>query len=187
MVRFLNVLNGNKKLMAMKKVLFFGIIFLIGHVAFAQKYVFVDSEYILKNIPAYEAANEQLSQLSAQWQKEIEQKYQEVSDLYEAYQTENVFLSNEMKKKREDEIVEKEKQARLLQKKYFGQQGELFKKREELVKPIQDEIFNAISEIAGEKNYAAVFDKASGIGIMFSDPKYDISDMVLERLGFKKQ
>jgi outer membrane protein len=171
----------------MKKILFFGMMLLVGQIVLAQKYVFVDSEYILKNIPAYEAANEQLSQMSADWQKEVEVLYQEVSALYEAYQTENVFLSNEMKKKRENEIVEKEQKAKSVQNQYFGQNGELFKKREALIQPIQDEIFSAISEIAGEKSYAAVFDKASGIGVMYSDSKYDISDVVLERLGIKKQ
>ena len=173
--------------MTMKKILLILSILLAGQMSFAQKYVFVDSEYILKNIPAYEAANEQLNQLSAGWQKEVEKLYTEVSELYKAYQTESVFLSNEMKKKREDEIVEKEKKAKALQQHYFGPKGELFKKRESLIKPIQDEIFNAISEIAGEKNYAAVFDKSSGIGVMYSDPKYDISDVVLERMGIKKQ
>jgi outer membrane protein len=171
----------------MKKILFFAVMLMAVQFASAQKYVFVDSEYILKNIPAYEAANEQLSQLSVGWQKEVEALYKEVSALYEAYQTENVFLSNEMKKKKESEIVEKEKNAKALQNKYFGQNGELFKKRESLIKPIQDDIYNAILEIAGEKSYAAVFDKASGIGVMYSDSKYDISDVVLERLGIKKQ
>jgi len=171
----------------MRKILFFVVMLIAGHIATAQKYVFVDSEYILKNIPAYEAANEQLSQLSAGWQKEVETLYKEVSALYEAYQTENVFLSNEMKKKKESEIVEKEQNAKAVQNRYFGQNGELFKKREALIKPIQDDIYNAILEIAGEKSYAAVFDKASGIGVMYSDPKYDISDVVLERLGIKKQ
>jgi len=171
----------------MRKILFFVVMLIAGHIATAQKYVFVDSEYILKNIPAYEAANEQLSQLSAGWQKEVETLYKEVSALYETYQTENVFLSNEMKKKKESEIVEKEQNAKAVQNRYFGQNGELFKKREALIKPIQDDIYNAILEIAGEKSYAAVFDKASGIGVMYSDPKYDISDVVLERLGIKKQ
>jgi len=171
----------------MKKILLILSIIVAGQFVSAQKYVFVDSEYILKNVPAYEAANEQLSQLSTGWQAEVEKLYSEVSELYKAYQTESVFLSNEMKKKKEEEIVSKEKKAKALQQKYFGQQGELFKKRESLIKPIQDEIFNAISEIAGEKNYAAVFDKSSGLGVMYSDPKYDISDVVLERMGIKKQ
>lgn len=170
----------------MKNFLILGLLF-IGQLTFAQKYAFVDSEYILRNIPAYEAANEQLSQLSAKWQTEVEQRFQEISTLYQNYQTENVFLSNEMKVKREDEIIEKEKEAKQLQQNYFGQDGELFKRRESLVKPIQDEIFNAITTISSENNIAAVFDKASGMGIMYVDTKYDISDDVLIELGYKNE
>lgn len=158
----------------------------ISSITFAQKYAFVDSEYILKNIPAYEAANEQLNQLSKKWQGEIEARYQEVAQLYKAYQTENVFLSSEMKVKRENEIVEKEKAAKQLQQTYFGPEGELFKRRETLIKPIQDEVHKAISDVATEKSFGAVFDKASGMGIMFVDAKYDISDLVLEKLGYTK-
>ena len=167
----------------MKNVIFIIMLF-VGQFTFAQKYAFVDSEYILKNVPAYEAANEQLNQLSDKWQKEVEIKYEEVAKLYQDYQTENVFLSNEMKVKRENEIIEKEKQAKQLQNTYFGQEGELFKRRESLIKPIQDEIYNAIAEIAADNSIAAVFDKASGMGIMFVDSKYDISDDVLVELGY---
>jgi len=170
----------------MKNILLIAFISLTSLVS-AQKYAFVDSEYILRNIPAYEAANEQLNQLSSKWQAEIEGRFEEISQLYQAYQTENVFLSNEMKVKRENEIVEKEKQAKQLQQSYFGQDGELFKRRESLIKPIQDDIFNAITEIAAEDNYIAVFDKASGMGIMYVDPKSDISDDVLVKLGYKSE
>ncbi|TAJ13407.1 OmpH family outer membrane protein [Marinilabiliaceae bacterium JC017] len=158
---------------------------ILSQLSFGQKYAFVDSEYILKNIPAFEAANEQLDQLSKKWQVEVEASFQEVSELYQNYQTENVFLSNEMKVKRENEIIEKEQAAKQLQQRYFGPEGELFKKRETLIKPIQDEIYNAITEIAGDNGYGAVFDKASGMGIMFIDSKYDISDDILEKLGYK--
>lgn len=170
----------------MKRFLFFFVL-LIGMGANAQKYAFVDSDYILRNIPAYEAANEQLNQLSSKWQKEIETRFEEISQLYKNYQTENVFLSNEMKTKRENEIVEKEKQAKQLQQTYFGQNGELFKRRESLIKPIQDDIYNAIAELAVEKNYAAIFDKASGMGIMYIEAKQDISDEVLIKLGYKSE
>lgn len=168
----------------MKKYLIIVLLF-VSNLTFAQKYAFVDSEYILKNIPAYEAANEQLNQLSQKWQKDIETRFQEVAQLYQTYQTENVFLSNEMKVKRENEIVEKEKQAKQLQQTYFGPEGELFKRRETLIKPIQDEVFKAISDVAAEKSYGAVFDKASGMGIMYVDTKFDISDLVLVKLGYK--
>ncbi len=163
------------------------ILLFAGQWAVAQKYAFVDSEYILRNVPAYEAANEQLTQLSEKWQKEVELRFEEIGQLYKNYQSENVFLSNEMKIKRENEIVEKEKQAKQLQQNYFGQDGELFKRRESLIKPIQDEIYNAIMDIASENNIAAVFDKASGMGIMYVDTKYDISDDVLIELGYKSE
>lgn len=154
--------------------------------AVAQKTVFVDTEYILKNIPAYEAANEQLNELSKKYEAEVKAKLQEVEQLYETYRTESVFLSNDMKVSKENEIVQKEQAAKKLQQQYFGQNGELFKQREVLVKPIQEQIFNAISAIAQEKNYSAIWDKASASGLMFSDKDLDISDAVLGKLGYGK-
>ncbi|MCQ2202908.1 MAG: OmpH family outer membrane protein [Bacteroidales bacterium] len=152
----------------------------------AQKFVFVDTEYILKNIPAYESANEQLSTLSQKYEAEIKAKMQEVEQLYETYRTESVFLTTEMKVKKENEIVEKEKMAKKLQQSYFGQDGELYKQREVLIRPIQDQVYNAISAIAKEKNYSAIFDKSSNIGLMYSESNMDISDQVLSRLGYSK-
>lgn len=154
--------------------------------AVAQKTVFVDTEYILKNIPAYEAANEQLNELSKKYEAEVKAKLQEVEQLYNTYQTESVFLSNDMKVSKENEIVQKEQAAKKLQQQYFGQNGELFKQREVLVKPIQEQIFNAISSIAQEKSYSAVWDKASSNGLMYSDKSLDISDAVLSKLGYGK-
>lgn len=154
--------------------------------AVAQKTVFVDTEYILKNIPAYEAANEQLNDLSKKYEAEVKAKLQEVEQLYNTYQTESVFLSNDMKVSKENEIVQKEQAAKKLQQQYFGQNGELFKQREVLVKPIQEQIFNAISSLAQEKNYSAVWDKASSNGLMYSDKSLDISDAVLSKLGYGK-
>lgn len=154
--------------------------------AVAQKTVFVDTEYILKNIPAYEAANEQLNELSKKYEAEVKAKLQEVEHLYETYRTESVFLSNDMKVSKENEIVQKEQAAKKLQQQYFGQNGELFKQREVLVKPIQEQIFNAISAIAQEKSYSAIWDKASASGLMFSDKDLDISDAVLGKLGYGK-
>lgn len=154
--------------------------------AVAQKTVFVDTEYILKNIPAYEAANEQLNELSKKYEAEVKAKFQEVEQLYETYRTESVFLSNDMKVSKENEIVQKEQAAKKLQQQYFGQNGELFKQREVLVKPIQEQIFNAISAIAQEKSYSAIWDKASASGLMFSDKDLDISDAVLGKLGYGK-
>lgn len=154
--------------------------------AVAQKTVFVDTKYILKNIPAYEAANEQLNELSKKYEAEVKAKLQEVEQLYETYRTESVFLSNDMKVSKENEIVQKEQAAKKLQQQYFGQNGELFKQREVLVKPIQEQIFNAISAIAQEKSYSAIWDKASASGLMFSDKDLDISDAVLGKLGYGK-
>jgi outer membrane protein len=153
--------------------------------AAAQKYAFVDSEYIRKNIPAFNKAQEQLDNLSKQWEKEVADGYAVVDQMYKSYQNDVVLLSQDMKTKREEAIVAKEKEMKDLQNKYFGVEGELFKKREELVKPIQDEILKAIKAIAAEGSYAAIFDTASGGNILFANPKFDISDQVLEKLGYK--
>lgn len=153
--------------------------------AWAQKFAFVDTDYILNNIPSYKAAQEQINKLSADWQKEVEAKYTEIDKLYKAYQSEKVLLSEEMKTKREDEIVKKEQEAKELQKKYFGTEGELYKKRQELVKPIQDEIYNAVKEISAEQGFAVIFDTAAGMGMLYTNPKNDKSDEVLQRMGYK--
>jgi len=151
---------------------------------FAQKYAFVDTEYILNNIPSYKAAQDQLDQLSADWEAEIKSMYDEVEMLYRSYQNDAVLLTQEMKKKREDQIIEKEKQAKDLQNKYFGREGDLFKKRQELIQPIQDEIYNAVKELALEGNYAVIFDTAGSLTMLYTNPRYDLSDDVLDRLGY---
>ena len=151
---------------------------------FSQKFAFVDTDNILKNIPAYEAAQDQLNQLSKQWQQEIEAIYQEVASLYKEFQTESVFLSGEMRTKKEDAIIEKEKQAKLLQQKYFGPEGEMSKRQSSLIQPIQDQVNAVMREIAREDGLNAIFDKSTGL--LYLDPKLDISDKVLERLGHKK-
>jgi len=153
---------------------------------FAQKFAYIDSEYILGNIPSYKAAQEQLDQLSAQYQKELESMHAEIDQMYKDFQSESVLLSEEMKRKREDVIVTKEKEYKELQRKYFGRDGDLFKKRQGLVKPIQDDIFNAIQEISTEGGYAVIFDKASGVTLIYTNPKFDLSDQVLAKLGYKK-
>jgi outer membrane protein len=168
----------------MKKIFLSALLLMLISPLWSQKFAFVDTDYILKRIPAYEAAQEQLNQSSAKWQKEVEAVYQEVTNMYKTYQTEVVFLSPEMKVKKENEIVEREKQAKLLQQKYFGPEGELFKKREALIKPIQDKVFAAITTVASEKGFSAIFDKAAKAGIIFTDSKIDVSDEVLKQLGF---
>jgi outer membrane protein len=170
----------------MKKIAVLLTFILAACFAQAQKVAIVDMEYIMKNIPAYESANEQLSQISKKWQKEVEEQLQLVQAMYKNYQTELVFLSDEMKVKRENEIVEKEKAAQELKRKYFGADGELYKKRASLMKPIQDEIYNAIKEISDEKSYVLVIDKASASNIIYASTKIDISDEVLAKLGYSK-
>lgn len=160
-------------------------VFLTSVFAVAQKYAFVDSEYIRKNIPAFTQAQEQLDKLSQQWEKEVADGYAVVEQMYKSYQNDVVLLSQDMKTKREEAIIAKEKEMKDLQNKYFGVEGELFKKREELVKPIQDEILKAIKTIAADGSYAVIFDSASGGNILFASPKYDISDQVLQKLGYK--
>ena len=150
----------------------------------AQKFALVDMEYILKNIPAYERANEQLNQTSKQWQAEVDALTTEAQTLYKNYQNEVVFLSKEQKKAKQDAIVEKEKEAADLKKKYFGPEGELFKKRNALMSPIQDEIYNAIKDISDTRGYQLVLDRASDTGIIFGSPKIDISSEVLSKLGY---
>jgi outer membrane protein len=152
-------------------------------VAQSQKSAYVDTEYILDNIPEYHDAQEELDDWSKKWQKEIEDLYNEIEQMYKKYQAEKVLLPEDVKKQREDDIVQKETEMKNLQKKYFGPEGELFKKREELVKPIQEKIFNAIETLAQENHYAFVFDKAGGVTILYGNPKYDISDDVLDEVG----
>ena len=150
----------------------------------AQKFALIDMEYILKNIPAYERANEQLTQISKKWQGEVEAVALEAQTLYKNYQSEAVFLSEEQKIKKEEEIVAKEKEAQELKRKYFGPEGELYKKRESLMAPIQDEIYNAIKEISDAKGFSVVVDRASATSVIYASPKIDISNEVLIKLGY---
>ena len=153
----------------------------------AQKIALIDMDYILKNIPSYERANEQLNQVSKKWQAEVDAINAQSQTLYKNYQNEVVFLSQEQKQKRQDAIVAKEKEASELKKKYFGPEGELFKKRESLMAPIQDEIYTAVKEISDFRGYSLVLDRASNSGIIFGSPKIDISNEVLSKLGYTGQ
>jgi len=165
-----------------------GLSFIICNLSFsparAQKFALVDMEYVLKNIPAYERANEQLNQVSKKWQAEVDALTTEAQTMYKNYQNEVVFLSAEQKKAKQDAIVEKEKQAAELKRKYFGPDGELFKKRTSLMSPIQDEIYNAVKDIADQHGLQLVIDRASNGGIIFGSPKIDISNEVLQKLGY---
>lgn len=153
----------------------------------AQKFALLDMEYILKNIPAYERANEQLNQVSKKWQAEVEAINTEAATMYKNYQNEVVFLSQEQKVAKQDAIMLKEKEAADLKKKYFGPEGELFKKREALMQPIQDEIYNAVKDIAELRGYQLVIDRASDNGTIYASPKVDISNEVLLKLGYNVQ
>ena len=157
---------------------------LVALTASAQKFALIDMDYILKNIPAYERANEQLNQVSKKWQAEVEALNTEASTMYKNYQNEVVFLSQEQKKKRQEDIMAKEKEASELKRKYFGPEGELFKKRESLMAPIQEEIYTAVKDIAELRGYSLVLDRASDSGIIFGSPKIDISNEVLQKLGY---
>ena len=150
----------------------------------AQKYALLDMEYILKNIPAYERTNEQLNQVSKKWQAEVEALNTEASTMYKNYQNEMVFLSQEQKKARQEAIMKKEKDASDLKRKYFGPEGELFKKRESLMSPIQEEIYTAVKEIAELRGYSLVLDRSSDTGVIYGSPKADISNEVLQKLGY---
>lgn len=162
--------------------LFAGIIFSAN----AQKFATVDMSYIMKNIPAYESANEQLNQVSKKWQQEVDAAKKDIQEMYKNYQTELVFMTQDAKVKREDEIVSKEKAVQDLQRKYFGPEGELFKKRQSLMKPIQDEVYNAVQDVCSTKDIQFVFDKSSSMNAIFVSPKLDISDEVLKKLGYSK-
>lgn len=178
---------GNKVRAAVKSLLFLCFFSFLPLTASAQKFALIDMDYILKNIPAYERANEQLNQVSKKWQAEVEALSTEAQTMYKNYQNEVVFLSKEQKQSRQDAIMEKEKQAAELKKKYFGPDGELFKKRASLMTPIQDEIYNAVKDISDLRGYQLVLDRASNSGIIFGSPKVDISNEVLQKLGYSAQ
>lgn len=167
----------------MKKLVLILIVSLISTGSFAQRYAYVDTEYILSNLQAYEDAQKELNRISDQWQKEIEQRYEAIDRLYKAYQAEKVLLTEEMRKEREEEIVRKEQEAKELQRQRFGVDGDLFKRRQELIQPIQDDVYNAIKEVAQGGGFSVIFDKGNQSNILYADPRYDKSDRVLSRLG----
>jgi outer membrane protein len=169
----------------MKKVFLMTMLMLLGSIAAnAQKYALIDMEYILKKIPAYERANEQLDQTSKQWQAEVDNARSEAKSLYESYQNSGTSLGAEQKKKKENEIIAKENEANELKMKYFGSDGELYKKRESLMKPIQNQIYNAVKAISESQGYSMVIDRASAQNIIFASPKIDISDEIIAKLGY---
>src|SRR5690554_2836594 len=169
----------------MKKLFVLFIAAIFSGLVFSQKTAYVDTEYILNNIPTYESAKTQLDEISEEWKKEIDLMKDNIDRMYKDYQSERVLLTEELRMKREEEIMKKEKEMRDKQQKYFGKDGLLFKKREELIKPLQDDIFNAIKEIAQEGSYSIIFDTANSLNMLYTDPKFDKSDDVLKKLGYK--
>ena len=179
-----------KNLTSHRLLMILGLSFVICLLSFstasAQKFALIDMEYILKNVPAYERANEQLNQISKKWQAEVEALNTEAQTMYKNYQNEVVFLSQEQKKTKQETIMKKEKEASDLKKKYFGPEGELYKKREALMTPIQEEIYNAVKDISDLRGYSMVLDRSSDTAIIFGSPKIDISNEVLQKLGYGK-
>jgi len=170
----------------MKKILILVVFFSTAVlVSRAQRYAIVDTKYILEKMPDYKQAQQKLDQFSVQWQKEIDDKQASLDKMYKDYEAEQVMLSEELKKKREDELFLREKEVRELQRKRFGFEGDLFKRRQELVKPVQDKVYNAIQKIAVARLYDFILDKSEGITVIFADPKLDKSEDVLKELGVK--
>lgn len=159
---------------------------LLPMAANAQKFAIIDMDYVLRNVPAYEMANEQLNQVSQRWEKEVTELAKAAETMYKNYQADMVFLTDDQKKKREEEIVAKEKEVTDTRYKYFGPEGELYKKRQSLMKPIQEDVYNAVKAVAEEKGYQVIFDRASSQSIVFSSPRIDVSNDVLSKLGYSK-
>ena len=160
-----------------------GTLSMIPSISYAQKFAYVDTEYILSQMPEYRSAQNDLNQLSKDWQSEIDAKFAEIDEMYKLYQAEKVLLTKDMQTKRENEIIEKEREAKALQNQRFGFEGDLYKKRQELIKPIQDKVFEAINKVAKENGLDFIFDKSSDLVMLVSNPKYDRSDEVLAELG----
>jgi outer membrane protein len=169
----------------MKKIILITVLALAASVLCAQRHVYVDSEYILSNIPEYNDAIEEIDDLSIRWQKEIEERFQEIDKLFQKFQAEAPLLSEDMRRRRENEIVEKEREAKELQRKRFGADGDLFRKRQEMLRPIQDKVYTSIEKIAKSKNYEMVFDRSDNANLLYVDNRRDISNDVLNDMGLK--
>ncbi len=171
----------------MKKIFFILILAAVATLsASAQKFALINMDYVLRNLPDYEMANEQLNQVSQRWEKELVALQKEAETLYKNYQADMVFLTQEQQKKRADEVAAKEKEVAELRSKYFGPEGELYKKRQSLMKPIQENVYNAVKAVAEERKYQVIFDRASSQSIVFASPTIDVSNEVLAKLGFAK-
>lgn len=169
----------------MKKILLLACIVSFASLANAQKYAIIDTKYILDKMPEYKAAQEQLDNIAKSWQKEIDDMQADLDKMYKSYDAEQVMLSDDLKKKREDQLFQKEKAVRDLQRQRFGYEGDLFKKRQELIQPIQNKVYNAVQKLAVQRGYDFILDKSEGITVIFADPKLEKSDDVLKELGVK--
>lgn len=169
----------------MKKLFFVSLVLFLSMALQAQKFAYIDTEYILSKVPEYQEAQKQLDALSKQWQTQAEKRYQAIDKMYKDFQAEEILLTESMKNKRQEDIIKKEEEAREFQKSKFGVDGELFKKRKELIKPIQEKIYKAVQETANVGKYSVIFDKASAATMVYSNPKYDKSDDILRRMGIK--
>ncbi|MBT3417331.1 MAG: OmpH family outer membrane protein [Flavobacteriales bacterium] len=167
-----------------KKILVLTVIIITAFSGSAQKFAYVDTDYILTKVPEFVQAEEKINDFSTQWQQEIETVYAEVEQMYRDYQSEQILLTAEMKTKREEAIINKEKSVKSLQQKYFGPEGELYKKRQELIQPIQDRIFDAVQQLAANNKYSVIFDSSSELIMLYSNPNLDKSDKVLELMGY---
>ena len=185
-LRLARILGHYKKLLMKQAILIFSIIFTLGYSSQAQKFVYVNSEIILESIPGYVEAQDELDKLSKKWQAEIEGKYSEIEKLYQAYKAEKILLTEELKKKRELEITELEKEVRLFQKQKFGVNGALFKARQKLIKPLQDKIYDALKDMADRNNYSVGLDLASSSNILYSNTRYDKTEFIIKKVGKSK-
>lgn len=167
-----------------KSILFVFLMLAVTITANAQKFALIDMEYILENIPAYERANEQINEATTKWQGELEAVMKQAQTLYTDYQKDSSSLSEQQRTKKEEDIIAKEKEAAELRKKYFGPEGELFKMREKLIKPIEDQIYEAVKEVSEQSGYSLVLDRASATSVIFASPRIDISNEVLAKLGY---
>ena len=167
----------------MKKIFLSALIVLLASTGFCQKYAYINSEYILSHLSEYKEAQAELDRVAVMWQREIESKFASIDSMYRKYQVESITMPDQIKKNREEAIIAPERAAKELQKKRFGQDGDLFKKREELVKPIQDRVISTVNDYAKEKGFAFVFDTAGEMSIIYADPKWDINAVILQKLG----
>lgn len=162
------------------------VVLLMATAGYSQRFAYIDTDFIMENIPDFKAAEEEIERVSSQWQEEIEKMFADVEQMYREYQAEAPLLPEEMRRRREEGIIERERQAKELQMKRFGREGDLFAKRQELIRPIQERVFRVVEELATSENYAIIFDKAGSMSMIFTDVRFDLSNEVLRRLGYRR-